>query len=125
LLGENKSKVGVAKLAALSFAAIAILLDELNAQIEALQAMPQHKPRNPASLQIFLFQDLWCMHINALPVLACSLSEVVAKGNFLIPLLLVSRMFEFASLSPEACPFVVVATHLPPTVIPGTFHFLK
>ena len=26
---------------------------------------------------------------------------------------------------PEARPFVIVATHLPPTVIPGTFHSLK
>ena len=58
------------------------------------------------------------MHINALPVLACALnyilskyvhcaanpnylSEVIAKGNFLIALLLVSRMFEFTSLTPQ------------------------
>ena len=26
---------------------------------------------------------------------------------------------------PEACSFLKVATHLPPTVIPSTFHFLK
>ena len=87
------------------------------------------------------------------------LSEVIAKGNFLIALLLVSRMFEFTSLTPqiefiyiefvifkdtrkllpnwckiilyavlappEAGSFLKVSTHLSPTVIPCTFHFLK
>ena len=41
-------------------------LDELNAQIEALQAMPQNKPRNPACTVAHIHICIY-MHISTLP----------------------------------------------------------
>ena len=98
---------------------------------------------------IIIYQNNMCSK----PSWSYYLSEVIAKRNFLIALLLVGRMFEFTPLTPqiefiypwykrtysnwykiivhavlkppEAGSFLEVSTHLPPTVIPSPFHFLK